>query len=230
MVEREQVGRLRRLGRFVTNANLFETETTDERTIHLQRWSTHVYICVLLITMYILIVESAFYVEIGQIEVQNPSQESYVRLQNRYSDVNCPCSQISSSYRALVTLTPIYHPICSSGFISQTWIEMLFDNMTAFRFPGDFRATASIQFQVLRELCNMSQTALNIDIQSFYDREFISGALLYENRWRVETRAIIDAFHNSSFTNIKHRISFLPLVGNFQPAVLWNSNTHVVTT
>jgi hypothetical protein len=59
---------------------------------------------------------------------------------------------------------------------------MLFDNMTAFRFPGDFRATASTQFQVLRELCNMSQTALNNDIQLFYDKEFISGALLSENR------------------------------------------------
>jgi hypothetical protein len=73
MVEREQAGRLRRLRRSVTNINLFETETTDERTIYLQRWSTRVYICVLLIFMWILLVQNALHVEPRLIEVRNPS-------------------------------------------------------------------------------------------------------------------------------------------------------------
>jgi hypothetical protein len=50
--------------------------------------------------------------------------------------------------------------------------------MTVFRFAGGFRATAITQSQILRELCEFSQLALNNDIQAFYDREFISGALL----------------------------------------------------
>ena len=133
--------------------------------------------------MYILLVQYASNVKTPLIEEKNPTLDSYYKLQNRYSDVKCPCSQLSSLYDSFAALIPIYHPICSSGFISQVWIEILVDNMTAFRYPGDFRATASTQFQVLRELCHFSQTVLNNNIRSFLQREFISDVLLSENRW-----------------------------------------------
>jgi hypothetical protein len=208
MVKTEVVGFLRRLGRFLVDLNLFETDDTDERTIHVQRWSTRAYICVLCYFICILLFQDGLHVETRLIEVRNPSLESYIKLQNLYGDVNCPCSQISVSYGSFVMLAPIYHSICSSGFISQTWIEMLSDKMTAFRFVGDFRATAGLQFQILRELCQFSQSALNNDILSFYDSEFISGSLLNEDQWHVEIGTAIAASLDNSFTNVKHRISF----------------------
>jgi hypothetical protein len=88
---------------------------------------------------------------------------------------------------------------------------MLVDNMTSFRFPGDFRATASTQFQTLRGLCSFAQTSVNNAIQSFFEQEFISGTLLNEDRWRIEIGAIINEFLNSSFADVQQKISFIRL-------------------
>ena len=206
---------LSRLGRSIANLNLFQTDTTDESTIYIHRLSTRVYICVLFFSMAVLLVQNVSQVGIRVIEVKNPSLDSYLSLYDLYSDVNCPCSQISTLYGSFVRLIPIYHPICSSEFISQTWIEMLFDNMTAFRFLADFRAIASTQFQVLRALCHFSQNALSNNIGSFSQNEFISGALLNENRWNIEIGATIEAFLDRSVTNAKHIVSFLRSIVTF---------------
>ena len=203
------MGSFSRLKRYLIELNLFETIDADEGTIYAQRWSTRIYICVLLLSMTSFLVQHGLSVKTELIEVKNPSLESHYKLQKRYPDVKCPCSQISASYGSFVTLIPIYHPICSSGFISQAWIEMLVDNMTAFRFFGDFRATASTQFQVLRELCRFSRATFNTSIESLLKREFISSAVLSEERWRDEIQIEIDSVHDTTLLNVQQRISFL---------------------
>ena len=202
------MGCFRRLKRFLVELNLFETSDTNERTLYVQRWSTRIYICVLLLSMSILLAQHGLTVKIKLHEVNNLSLDSYYKLQKLHPDINCPCSEISAPYGSFLTLTPIYHPICSSGFISQRWIEMLVDDMTAFHFPGDFRATASTQFQVLRELCRFSEATFNNSIQSLLKREFISSAVLSEDRWSHEIQIEIDSVRDTTLINVQHRILF----------------------
>ena len=206
---------LSRLGHSIANRNLFETDTTDERTIYIQRWSTRVYVCVLFFSMAVLLVQNVLQIETRVIEVGNLSMKSYLNLYDLHSDVKCPCSQISTPYGSFTKIVPIYHQICSSEFISQTWIEMLVDNMTAFRFPADFRATASTQFQVLREFCHFSQKALSNNIRLFSQSEFISGVLLHESRWNIEIGVTIAAFLDRSVTNLKIIVSFIRSIIRF---------------
>ena len=206
---------LSRLGQSIANVNLFQTDATDESTIYIQRWATRVYVCVLFFSMAVLLVQNVSQIETRVIEVKNPSLESYLNLYGLHSDVNCPCSQISTLYGSFVKLVPTYHPICSSEFISQTWIEMLSNSMTAFYFPADFRATASTQFQVLREFCHFSHTALSNNIGSFSQNEFISGALFNENRWNIEIGITITALLDRSVTNLNHIVSFLRSIITF---------------
>ena len=209
MDERESVGRLSRFGRFLIEWNLFETGENNEETICIQRWSTRFYVCLLSFFISTLLVFNLLRVETQLIEVQNPSLELYFKLQNTYADINCPCSQISSLYSSFVKLTPVYYDICSSDFISQRWIDMLVDNMTFLRYVPDFRSTASNQFQVLRELCKLSQATLNTNVQSFFDTELISSSLLEKNLWFVDTTAVIDTFKNTLFWNVNYLISFI---------------------
>jgi hypothetical protein len=105
-----------------------------------------------------------------------------------------------------------YHPVCSRGFITQEWINMLFDNRTTLRYQVDFRAVASGQFQILRELCKLSKMVMTTDFQGFYDQELISGDLLSENLLRTEARVIIDAFYANSITNFIHTLSFVRIL------------------
>ena len=202
--------------RFCAEFNLFESDTTDIESIYAQRWSTRLYTVILLLSMSALIVYNGLSVNTQLMEIQSPTFELYLKLQQAHADLYCPCAEVSASYRSIVTLTPIHHPICSSDFVSQKWIDMLVDNMTALRYSGDFRTSASSQFQVLRELCNRSKSVLNKSIESFYDNKFVSGYLLTESRLHVDTKLVIDAVQASSSTSFSHPIALLRsfMVGN----------------
>ncbi|UJR06784.1 hypothetical protein I4U23_011071 [Adineta vaga] len=143
------------------------------------------------------------------VELQNPSVEFYLQLQKTHNDVSCPCTQISVAYGSFVELSPIYHAICFSDFISQTWIDLLVDNRTAMRYPIDFRSSASLQFQVLRELCSRSRTVLNNNIQSFYNTKLISGYLTRENLLLIDTEAVIDTLKKRIFEDFQQPILFI---------------------
>ena len=200
----------RRLGRFIIELNLFKTDVTNPQTIKIQRWSTRIHTILLFCAMCILLVYNASTVKTQQIEVKHPSFETYYKLKNAYdTDIKCPCAQISAPYRSFLQLVPVYHEICSSFFVSQTWINMLFDDTTFIRYVLDFRATASNQFQVLRELCTLSQTTINRNMQTFYNDELISGYLLSEPLIKAEITTTIAVFQASSRTNFLHLISFL---------------------
>ncbi|CAF3889333.1 unnamed protein product [Adineta steineri] len=160
--------------------------------------------------MSILLIYDASAVKTQQIEVRNPSLETYLELQNTYdTNVKCPCTEISALYGSFVKIIPVYHEICSSDFVSQQWIDMLFNDQTSMRYVLDFRATASQQFQILRELCTFSQTATNNDIQGLYDDELISAYLLSENLLKAEVVSITTAFRTSSIADFLRSLSFV---------------------
>jgi hypothetical protein len=38
----------------------------------------------------------------------------------------CPCSKVGIAYDTFVTINVTFHQVCSSQFIEQTWIDVLF--------------------------------------------------------------------------------------------------------
>lgn len=200
---------MRRCGHSCIEFNLFETDATDAESIHIQRWSTRVYIFVLFSSMLVILLNRGLHVETQLVSVKNPSFESYLKLQQAYNDISCLCSKVSASYRSFVELNITYDSICSSSFVSQTWIKMLVNNMTTQRYVGDFRASATFIFQVLQELCHRSQSVLDTDTESFYDTQFISNYLINEHLLRTDIKIIIDEFLINSYSSFNHSISFL---------------------
>jgi hypothetical protein len=220
-MERESF--LRRKCRFLIELNLFETDATDEHSVRIQRWSTRLYIFVLATAMMILLVYTTLNVITKQIEVQNPSLQIYFDLYNKYGNVKCACNQISSSYETFVKLSPLYHEVCASDFISQKWIDFLFDNnKTMIRHAVDFRASASNQFQVLRALCQISSSAVNDALETFYKSKLISGDLLNEDLFNAQLDADILAFQSITILNFQRSLIFMRsfTYGNlFMPAI-----------
>lgn len=203
------MGFISHCGRSCIEFNLFETDATDAESIHIQRWSTRVYIFVLFFSLLVILLNRGLHVETQLLTVEDPSFELYSKLQQAYNDISCLCSKVSTSYRSFVELNLTYDSICSSSFVSQTWIGMLVNNMTTQRYVGDFRASATFIFQVLQELCDRSRSVLDMDTQSFYNTEFISNYLINENLLRTDTEIVIDDFLINSYSSFNHSISFL---------------------
>jgi hypothetical protein len=57
----------------------------------------------------------------------------------------CPCSNGTVPYKNFVSNTIKYHPVCSSTFVGQKWIEALYFPDASRYGVTDFRTTASSQ-------------------------------------------------------------------------------------
>ncbi|CAF1537727.1 unnamed protein product, partial [Adineta ricciae] len=190
--------------------NIFDTHSNDQSVVSMQRWSTRLYIVILGLAMTILIVYTTTNTTLMQTDVSNPSVTAYLNLYDQHHNIKCPCTQISTLYKNFLQLTPTYNQICSSRFVSDEWIQFLLDNnQTTFRYAADFRATASHQFQVLRELCQLSMIAVNNGLQTLYSSQLISGQLLSKDLFEAEIRADIEAFQRITTSNFWRELTFV---------------------
>ena len=58
--------------------------------------------------------------------VSNPSLSDYIHLQDLYKNVlTCPCLNVTIPYGRFISLTPTFHKVCSSDYVSEEWISML---------------------------------------------------------------------------------------------------------
>lgn len=189
--------------------NLFETDAIDQETVSIQRWSTRIYLLLLIIGILILLIYNGIRMETRQLEVSNPTLETYMKLQEVYgAEVKCPCTQRSVRTISFVKLIIEYHEICTSQLVSQEWIDLLFDNTTYMRFVMDFRATATHQFQVLRELCILAQKIINSNKQLFYTENLISGYLFSAKLFQAEVETMIKSFQVNTIAFSLRYISF----------------------
>jgi hypothetical protein len=194
---------------FILEFNFFESDAIDHETINIQRWSSRVYLFLLLLGMSILLAYNGTRVETYQFEVNHPSLGTYLKLQQLYgTSLKCPCNQISASTNSFVEVILEYHDICANEFVSQEWIDLLFDNATSMLYAVDIRATASNQFQVLRELCIWLKTTISNSIQTFYTEKLVSANLLSEELFTAQVDAMVQDFLTGTFTYILQYVSF----------------------
>jgi len=71
------------------------------------------------------------------------------KFESLYSEhgetLSCPCSTITAPYQQFVSNVIRIHPVCTSFFISQQWIEALYIPNRTLYIINDFRKTASSQ-------------------------------------------------------------------------------------
>jgi hypothetical protein len=81
--------------------------------------------------------------------ISNPSPDLFKKLYNEHGEtLSCPCSTTTVPYKDFVTNTVSFHPVCSSIFIDQQWVEALYlPNASSF-FVVDFRTTAYSQVRI----------------------------------------------------------------------------------
>ncbi|CAF3928555.1 unnamed protein product, partial [Adineta steineri] len=73
------------------------------------------------------------------------------QLYRKYNEtLLCPCSTTMVPYKNFVSQEFTFHPVCSSIFVNQRWIEALYLSNATQYAPFDFRATASSQLIILQ--------------------------------------------------------------------------------
>ena len=185
--------------RLIREYNIFDNNSVEPSIVRIQRWSTRLYIIILWLAMMVLIIYTSLHVSTREFRIEKPALSTYLSLYNEHANLECPCADISISYRRFLQLSPSYHQICSSELLSDRWIHFLFDDdQTTSRYAADFRATASQQFQILRQLCQLSINAVENGLETLYSRELISGYLLSKDFFEAKLQADIMTFERIS--------------------------------
>ncbi|CAF1033170.1 unnamed protein product [Adineta steineri] len=197
--------------------NLFETNATDANSLRIQRLFTRFYLPIFTIILLILSIYAALHKITLLVEIHNPTIDLYHELEAKYS-MECSCSETSIRYGEFMNQIPSYHQICSSDFVTQRWIDALFDSTkTPFYFPVDFRSTASQQFQLLAALCRSTARGINDSLQSFFRSELITEKLMTKAFFQARIQADIDTFKNNTLDAFGYKLTFIHEIiqGNF---------------
>ncbi|CAF1661773.1 unnamed protein product, partial [Adineta ricciae] len=175
-----------------------------------QKYATWLYVLLVFISLYVL-----FYLTLITLHSQTITVSSITRnrFEQLYTDhvetLSCPCSTIAVTHKNFISSNITFHPVCSSVFVSEQWIQALYLVNASDYGPADFRATAKSQFQLLADLCSMSMNTVLQTQQDFDDDEITTINVLPEDQIQAEMSVAIDVVKSSISTQIVSFINYV---------------------
>ncbi|CAF5049793.1 unnamed protein product, partial [Rotaria sp. Silwood1] len=192
---------------------MFKKHGSNQHQINYQKIATRFYLLFLLI----LLIVFSFYLllneDLQQTTIHQPLEFQYKQLEELYSsNLYCPCSTVSMSYSTFMTIEPYFHQVCSSGMITDAWINYTrsTDGITPLYAMFDYRVSAVFLFQLLSMFCQHAQQTVNISIRTFLQTQFLSSQVISNDRFETKV--------NSSISDLKSQSidQFLQTVKIFQ--------------
>ena len=195
----------------VMELNLFRQDPSDDRQIRYQRIATRFYIVMIICSLTVLGTYTFLTVSVHHDTVFNPSEPKYIELEHKYpTSLSCPCSSISVSYSAFMTIQPEYHQACSSDLITVEWIVYNFLlNNDLYLSLGDYRLYAGSQFQTLAVSCAQSKRAIKNALGGFLQTQLVSSQVISKELFQSQFESLI---HDWQFTTTKQLLSAVKLI------------------
>ncbi|CAF3962162.1 unnamed protein product [Rotaria sp. Silwood1] len=196
------IGRRRRLRYWftivrnkITTFNLFPDRVDDdENRIREQRYASRLYLVLLCVSVLVLIIITSLSPQYNTCTIEFPTITIYKELQSRFPNtLTCPCSQVNIPYGRFIQLYPSFHQVCSSVFITEQWIAMLFPWSYITHYE-DFRVQAAGQFQLLQSFCALAEQTVVTALQDFATSEFITANVISAAVFDAQMRSTISIF------------------------------------
>ncbi|CAF1008864.1 unnamed protein product [Adineta steineri] len=208
----------------LVNLNLFKSALRQQPSdIKQQRWTTRIYITLLIAALAILTLYGLLNFEMKLIQVNEPSFSTVQQLQtqsqfNLISSLQCPCTNLTVPYDQFIQLQPFYHQICSSDFVSDRWIdalsaleiEYLFQSGVTYYDSSAFMATEPL-FVLLKALCNFSTETVANSLHRFEQTQLVGTQLLTADEFTNQMSSAINQFELETTNTFLH---FLQLLRN----------------
>jgi hypothetical protein len=193
--------------RTIYNFNLFPPDNEDDtEEQYVGILATRLYILFLVLGLIIL----GFYTSLKErpqtYTVDDPTLIQYKELKSIYgSALVCPCSRFSMSYGRIVSISPRYHPVCSSEFIGKSWLSY-FDlvelkSNTTFFLGFDFRISGQSLFSIIRDLCHTAKETVDNAIRSFRSRRLVTNNVLSDIQFNNELKIRLKQFEQETIAS-----------------------------
>ena len=155
---------------------------------------TRFYLCFMVVGILTTIVVTASIPRTVEKVEHLPSSKKFAHLIGKYpSTLHCPCSQMSIAYETFVFARVEFHQVCSSQFIQQSWIDVVFaeQNRSATSID-DHRRMLSFFWQVIADYCDISKSVWVNTLTAFGGSHMLSSEAVAENVVRSQAEASLD--------------------------------------
>lgn len=165
---------------FLTELNFYTKNSMDLYEIRNGQIATRLYIFILISALTILSVYTLSDEQIHQMNIVAPSLQNYMDISAKIGKDNivCPCDEVSISYSSFMNTKLIFHPICSSQFIEQSWFEFLKSFENNYNRAAEFSVNAFYQFQFVAHLCELARTTFSDALEQFYQTKWVTSKML----------------------------------------------------
>lgn len=223
----------------IVSLNLFESRGPHTpESVYRERITTRLFI-------FLLAVSGAgfgFYtfvsVQTQILTITDPSLNNHLDLYRHpqhSTSLQCPCSQFSVPYKKFLNVTFVLHQVCSSEFISPTWLNYvaLFDPPLLDRSDGilvvDFRVVTKSYFQLLNISCSLAKITIEDALHTFVATEFVNGRLRSPLLFAQETQSLIDSFINTTSRDFKLTLNWIKIASQANQLVTGTDiNSYIV--
>jgi hypothetical protein len=192
--------------------NLFESDHYHSNAFHLRTAiiSTRVYIVLIILAITILVVWSAVGNQTEIITIRNPSQTTYEDLYSEYlTTLSCQCRRTAIPFDTFISVSAQYHPICSSFFVSDTWINLLFNSNIGYYIQIDFRSSSSGQFQLLSSLCSLAKRTIHDAVDDFLSSTLLTVNVLSSQLLEIQSQTQSMSVRTSSAAAVDRLVDLI---------------------
>jgi hypothetical protein len=202
------INSFRQLNLFSDDPFWSSTLTYSEQII-----STRLFLIFISISLFIVIIYSSLSIVTHDVTLYQFSRNDFEKLEQIYpSTINAPCSDVSIPYNNFLSLSPIFHEVCSSEFISDKWISSLFFLNATSHNILDYRTFAFSQYRSLSLLCNISQQSVKDTHHRFSSTNLITRHVLSRIQFDEISSVLFNNLQQNFLTNEKrtgHVISMI---------------------
>ncbi|CAF1057532.1 unnamed protein product [Adineta ricciae] len=179
--------------------NLFkDINDRTELGIRQQKIVTRVYLTLLFGSICTICLFTSLNTEVMMMIEKHPTITMYYFLQSSFADsFQCPCSKKAISYGSFLSLSPRFHQICSSGFIHDSWINVLDGYATDFPL-NDWRYRLHLQFQFLSDFCYLSNKTIGDAIGRYLSQLFLVSFAMNETELNKQINISLNQFYRST--------------------------------
>jgi hypothetical protein len=141
-----------------------------------------------------------------------PTLEKFIDLYDQYRLIlECPCNQSTMKYDKIIRfLTPQYHEICSSEFVSSNWINVKFVESSLRKFfIEDIRSQIQTYFQLLSTLCHAANQTIEDHLKSFNQTEFFSENVFSRQSFEIQIDLIVGQFKRTISESFRNTLELI---------------------
>ena len=199
---------LHRLWQSFLQLNLYKKSSSNVNSAPKEHIATRLYLCSLAVAIVIITIIAASLARTVSKTEYSPRQARFSYLAKKYPDtISCPCSTIGISYDTFVTTYAHFHQVCSSQFVQQTWIDVVFLQQDDASFSsGDFRTSLSSFWQIIAGFCKISNTTWSDIVAGINASSAFNPVAVTEQAIRSQAQVALDNAMYSARTTLARNL------------------------